>query len=140
MISGVARNFVWGVQLDIFGQKSLQILSFCKLKAKTQLYLVHNSLGLGGCKCPIAPPLATLLDMIDIIMFRLNESSQFKQLYNFQHMFIFSDLTCRPTKAISNSEIASLKPLKDRRDFPEWIKQEKLSGLKKFFKKVNFKR
>ena len=27
--SGVARNSTWGVQLDIFGQKTLVILSFC---------------------------------------------------------------------------------------------------------------
>ncbi len=58
--SRVARNFVWRreVQLKISGQN----LSFCKLKAKTQFYLVHNSLSLGG---PNAP-LATLLILNDI--------------------------------------------------------------------------
>ncbi len=37
--SGVARNLFWGVQLNIFGQKAPQILSFCELKAKTKFYL-----------------------------------------------------------------------------------------------------
>ena len=46
--SSVARNMIWG-HLDILAQKSL--------KATTQLFL-----SLGGCKCPIAAFLATLLN------------------------------------------------------------------------------
>jgi hypothetical protein len=41
------QNFCLGGAVGHFGQKSPYILSFCKLKAKTQFYLVHNSLGLG---------------------------------------------------------------------------------------------
>jgi hypothetical protein len=36
-ISGVARNLVWGVQLDIFGRIRPSILGFCELKAKSKL-------------------------------------------------------------------------------------------------------
>ncbi len=35
------------MQLNIFGQKAPQILSFCELKAKAKFYLVHKRLGLG---------------------------------------------------------------------------------------------
>ncbi len=55
-----SQKFGLGVHLDIFGQKDPFIFSLCEMKAKTKFCLVHNSLG-WGCKCPIASPLATLL-------------------------------------------------------------------------------
>jgi hypothetical protein len=70
MFSDVARNLVWGCSWNswkFLAKNALLFYVVCELKAKTQLHLVHNSLGLGGggANTPLHPPpiLATLLSL-----------------------------------------------------------------------------
>ncbi len=63
-LSGVARNWSWGVQIYIFTLKILFTyiaLMYKKFKNSIISSALRFGFGLGGCKCPIAPPLATLL-------------------------------------------------------------------------------
>ncbi len=55
-LSGVARNWSWGVQIFIFALKFLFILCLCIKSLKIQLYLVLSDLGLGGANAPLHPP------------------------------------------------------------------------------------
>jgi hypothetical protein len=49
---------------------------FCKLKAKTQFYLVHNSLGLGGTNAPLHPLLHVNLLLKDPVIFTQAKSGK----------------------------------------------------------------
>ncbi len=61
--SGVRRNLFWGAVGHLCLKGSLNFNFVCEFKAQTHFYLVHNVIVevLWRCKCPIAPPLATLL-------------------------------------------------------------------------------
>jgi hypothetical protein len=62
--SGVARNLSWGVQIHKFVLKIPLNTKLLLLKQKLLLYMVLRK-SVWGCKCPIAPPLATLLNKDD---------------------------------------------------------------------------